>query len=88
MKIAILISCLILSLVAVLVTLVSARTYNLLFAIGVVLALFSIVGFIYLARISANYRRYTYVLSILPLYVMLDITFRYCWGVRISDFLR
>ena len=83
-----LICCLILGVLAVLGSLVSAPSYGTVFSAVAILGLLSIAGFIYLAWTSADYRPYASVLILLPLYALLDIALRYGRGIRLLDFFR
>jgi len=86
MKMTLFICCLILGLLAVVGSLVSALSYAIVFIVVAALGLLSASGFIYLAWTSISYRPYACSLSLLPLYALLDIALRYGWGVRVLDF--
>lgn len=88
MKMILLICCLILGVLAVLGSLVSAPSYGTVFIVVAICGLLSIAGFIYLAWTSAGYRPYAIALILLPLYALLDIALRYGWGIRVLDFFR
>lgn len=87
MNMILLICCLILGLLAIVGSLVSALSYTTLFIVVAVLGLLSAFGFVYLAWTSTAYRLYAYVLILLPLYALFDIALRYGWGIRVLDFI-
>lgn len=88
MKTIILTVSLIFSIAAILATLISAPTYGVLFAIGAISGTLALTGLIYLGYVSKNYRFYVVALGFMPLYALVDILLRYCWGIRVTDFLR
>lgn len=88
MKISLLICCLILGLLAVVGSLVSAISYTQVFIVVTILGLLSVCGLVYLAWTSASYRLYAYGFVLLPLYALLDVALRNRWGVRVLDIFR